>query len=219
MSDQHDSKQDSLKGDSSLSDERAPEVGVPRTRADIAADNAKTVKKLVFVVIAMLGFSFALVPLYDVFCDLTGLNGKTSDQAAVYESVEIDTSRTIKVEFITRTHSGMPWEFTAQTAEIRVHPGEMNEVAFYVRNPTDRDIIAQAIPSVSPGTAALYVNKTECFCFKHQPLLAGEEALMPMKFYVDPQLPKDITVFTLQYTLYDISAKVQPAVVVAMNNS
>nr|WP_049787020.1 cytochrome c oxidase assembly protein [Glaciecola nitratireducens] len=167
----------------------------------------------------MLGFSFALVPLYDVFCDLTGINGKTSNEAAVYESVIIDESRTIKVEFITRTHSGMPWEFRAQTAEVAVHPGEMSEVAFYVRNPTDRDIIAQAIPSVSPGTAALFVNKTECFCFKHQPLKAGEEALMPMKFYVDPQLPKDITVFTLQYTLYDISAKVQPAVDVAMNNS
>lgn len=191
----------------------------PKTRAEMAAENAKTVKRLVLVVICMLGFSFALVPLYDVFCDLTGINGKPSDQAAVYESVVIDESRTIKVEFITRTHSGMPWEFKAQTAVVRVHPGEMGEVEFYVRNPSDRDIIAQAIPSVSPGTAALYVNKTECFCFKHQPLKSGEEAIMPMKFYVDPQLPKDINVFTLQYTLYDISAKVQPAVEVAMNTA
>jgi cytochrome c oxidase assembly protein subunit 11 len=202
-----------------LDSERGIVDEVPKTRAEIAADNAKTVKKLVFVVIGMLAFSFALVPLYDVFCDLTGINGKPSDQAAIYESVVIDESRTIKIEFITRTHSGMPWEFKAQTAEVRLHPGEMGEVAFYVRNPTNRDIIAQAIPSISPGTAALYVNKTECFCFKHQPLKAGEEALMPMKFYVDPQLPKDINVFTLQYTLYDISANVQPAVDVAMNNS
>ena len=207
------------KADVSPESGRASETQIPKTRAETAAENAKTVRTLVFVVIGMLGFSFALVPLYDVFCDLTGINGKTSNEAAVYESVIIDESRTIKVEFITRTHSGMPWEFTAQTAEVAVHPGEMSEVAFYVRNPTDRDIIAQAIPSVSPGTAALFVNKTECFCFKHQPLKAGEEALMPMRFYVDPQLPKDITVFTLQYTLYDISAKAQPAVDVAMNNS
>jgi cytochrome c oxidase assembly protein subunit 11 len=192
---------------------------VAKTREEMAAENMRTVKKLAFVVVGMLGFSFALVPLYDVFCDLTGINGKTSDQAAVYEAVEIDESRTIKVEFITRTHSGMPWEFTAQSAEVRVHPGEMSEVEFYVKNPTTRDIIAQAIPSVSPGTAALYVNKTECFCFQHQPLKAGDEAIMPMKFYVDPQLPKDISVFTLQYTLYDISAKVQPAVDVAMTTA
>ncbi|WP_412971637.1 cytochrome c oxidase assembly protein [Glaciecola sp. MF2-115] len=205
--------------DAASEGEQASPVPAAKTRAEIAAENAKTVKKLVFVVVAMLGFSFALVPLYDVFCDLTGINGKPSNQAAVYESVVIDESRTIKIEFITRTHSGMPWEFKAQTAEVRLHPGEMGEVEFYVRNPTERDIIAQAIPSISPGTAALYVNKTECFCFKHQPLKAGEEAIMPMKFYVDPQLPKDISVFTLQYTLYDITANVQPAVVVAMNNS
>jgi cytochrome c oxidase assembly protein subunit 11 len=181
--------------------------------------HGKTVGKLVLVVIGMFGFGFALVPLYDVFCDITGINGKTSDQAAVYEAVEIDTTRSITVEFITRTNTGMPWEFSAQTKRVEVHPGEMAEVAFYVRNPVSRDIIAQAIPSVSPGTAALYVNKTECFCFRHQPLKAGEEAVMPMTFYVDPQLPEDITFFTLQYTLYDITASADEAEVVALNNS
>jgi cytochrome c oxidase assembly protein subunit 11 len=181
--------------------------------------HAKAVGKLILVVIGMFGFGFALVPLYDVFCDITGINGKTSDQAAVYEAVEIDESRMITVEFITRTNTGMPWEFSAQTKRVEVHPGEMAEVAFYVRNPVSRDIIAQAIPSVSPGTAALYVNKTECFCFRHQPLKAGEEAVMPMTFYVDPQLPEDITFFTLQYTLYDITASADEAEVVALNNS
>jgi len=219
MSEQPESKHTTEKSNAALENERAADVQIPKTRAQMAAENAKTAKKLVFVVIGMLGFSFALVPLYDVFCDLTGLNGKPSNEAAVYESVVIDESRTVKVEFITRTHSGMAWEFEARSADIRLHPGQMGAVEFYVRNPTDHDIIAQAIPSISPGTAALYVNKTECFCFKHQPLKAGEEALMPMKFYVDPQLPKDITVLTLQYTLYDISATVKPDAVVAMNNS
>lgn len=182
-------------------------------------NNEKVVAKLVLLVFVMFGFGFALVPLYDVFCDITGINGKTSDQAAVYEAVEVDESRTIMVEFITRTNTGMPWEFEAQTRRVDVHPGEMAEVSFYVRNPASRDIIAQAIPSVTPGNAALYVNKTECFCFQHQPLKAGEEALMPMKFYIDPQLPDNISFFTLQYTLYDISEKAQPVVDVAMNNS
>ena len=219
MSNDTDKQQADANADSVLDTEPALQANAPKTRAQLAAENATMVKKLVFVVFGMLAFSFALVPLYDVFCELTGINGKPSNEAAVYESVVIDETRTIKVEFVTRTHSGMPWEFSSQTAEVRLHPGEMGEVAFYVRNPTDRDIIAQAIPSITPGNAALYVNKTECFCFKHQPLKAGEEAIMPMKFYVDPQLPKEINVFTLQYTLYDISAKVQPAVVVAMNNS
>lgn len=177
----------------------------PQPSARAAQDHSKTVGKILLMVVGMFCFAFALVPLYDVFCKVTGLNGKTSDEAAVYSAVEVDEARTITVDFITRTNSGMPWEFTAQTRKIDVHPGQMGEVAFYVRNPTNRDIIAQAVPSVSPGMAALYLNKTECFCFQHQPLKAGEEALMPMVFYIDPQLPEDITFFTLQYTLYDIT--------------
>ena len=142
-----------------------------------SSNHNKMVTKMVLVVIGMFGFGFALVPLYDVFCDITGINGKTNTEAAVYEAVEIDTTRTITVDFITRTNSGMPWEFTAQTRKVKVHPGEMSEVAFYVRNPTSRDIIAQAVPSVSPGTASLYLNKTECFCFQHQPLKAGSRRI------------------------------------------
>ena len=176
--------------------------------------NGKLVIKLVAIVVGMFGFGFALVPLYDVFCDITGINGKTSDSAAIYESVEVDKSRLITVEFITRTNTGMPWEFKAQTTRVKLHPGEMGQVDFYARNPMDTPIVGQAVPSVSPGTAALYLNKTECFCFNHQPLAAGEEALMPMKFYVDPQLPKDITFFTVQYTLYDVTSSAQD---VAMN--
>ncbi|MFT6268124.1 MAG: cytochrome c oxidase assembly protein subunit 11 [Alphaproteobacteria bacterium] len=184
----------------------------------VQQDHSKTVNKILLLVAGMFCFAFALVPLYDVFCKVTGLNGKPSNEAAVYSATEIDETRTITVDFITRTNSDMPWEFTSQVRKIDVHPGQMNEVAFYVRNPTSRDIIAQAVPSVSPGTAALYLNKTECFCFKHQPLKAGDEAVFPMVFYVDPQLPKDITFFTLQYTLYDITETVdKDAVEVAMN--
>lgn len=167
--------------------------------------NKQMVTKLLVIVLGMFGFGFALVPLYDVFCDITGINGKTENSAAAYESVEIDQSRLITIEFITRTNTGMPWQFEARTKRIQVHPGELNQVEFYVRNPATRDIVGQAIPSVSPGPAAIYMNKTECFCFNHQPLAAGAEALMPMQFYVDPQLPKDIRFFTVQYTLYDVS--------------
>lgn len=173
--------------------------------------HGKMVAKLVLVVVGMFGFGFALVPLYDVFCDITGINGKTANTAAVYESVAVDTSREITVEFITRTHNGMPWQFAAKSRKVKVHPGEMAQVDFIATNPAKRAIVGQAVPSVSPGTAALYLNKTECFCFNHQPLAAGETALMPMKFYVDPQIPEDIRFFTVQYTLFDVTDAAQAA--------
>ena len=172
----------------------------------------KTVYKSLFAVVAMFGFGFAMVPLYDVFCDITGINGKTSDVAATYDAVEVDPDREIMVEFIARTNTGMPWEFRAETKRIKVHPGELNTVSFYVRNPARTEIIAQAIPSVTPGQAALFLNKTECFCFNQQPLAGGMEAHMPMQFYVDPQIPDDIHFFTVQYTLYDVTAKADPTV-------
>jgi cytochrome c oxidase assembly protein subunit 11 len=181
---------------------------------DTKQKNSKMVVKLLAIVIGMFGFGFALVPLYDVLCDALGINGKTSDVAAVYEAVEIDESRLITVDFITRINTGMPWQFKAETRQVKVHPGQMSQVNFYVKNPTATKVVGQAVPSVSPGPAALFMNKTECFCFEQQTLQAGEEVLMPMKFYVDPQLPKNITYFTVQYTLYNVTAS---ADVVAMN--
>jgi cytochrome c oxidase assembly protein subunit 11 len=169
----------------------------------------KMVLKLVAIVVGMFGFGFALVPLYDVFCDLTGLNGKTSNTAAIYESVEVDESRIVTVSFITRTNTGMAWHFEVETQQVKVHPGQMNQVNFTAVNPTNRVIVGQAVPSVSPGTAALFLNKTECFCFEQQILQAGEHVTMPMRFFVDPQLPKDITYFTVQYTLYDVTSAEQ----------
>jgi cytochrome c oxidase assembly protein subunit 11 len=169
----------------------------------------KLIFKLMLVVVGMFGFGFALVPLYDVFCDLTGINGKTSSTAALYENIEIDESRLITVEFITRSNTGMPWLFESQTKRIKVHPGQLNQVDFTVQNPSNRTVIGQAVPSVSPGPAALFLNKTECFCFNHQELKPGQQAVLPMKFYVDPQIPDDINYFTVQYTMYDVTSSVQ----------
>tara|TARA_R110001592_G_scaffold354246_1_gene653772 strand:- start:105 stop:662 length:558 start_codon:yes stop_codon:yes gene_type:complete len=171
------------------------------------ASNSKVIKKLVLVVFAMFGFGFALVPLYDVFCDVTGLNGKTNDVAVAYADDGIDTSRTIKVQFITRMAKGMPWKFEPVINEVSVHPGEMKFVNFYAKNESQRDIVGQAVPSVSPGEAAGYFQKIECFCFTQQPLKGGEEVEMGLQFYVDLDLPVEITTLTLSYTLYDISGK------------
>ena len=130
-----------------------------QTDTDTAKPHNKTVKKLLFVVLSMFGFGFALVPLYDIFCDITGLNGKTNTSAVNYQANGIDTSRLIKVQFITRNAQGVPWKFEPILNEINVHPGEMKVVSFYAKNNAQHDIIGQAVPSVSPGMAANYFHK------------------------------------------------------------
>ena len=174
----------------------------------IEQKNKKVISKLMLIVFGMFGFGFALVPLYDVFCDITGLNGKTNETAAIYTSDGIDTSRTVTVQFITRTAKGIPWQFEPMINEITVHPGEMKLVKFYAKNESTHDIIGQAVPSVSPGKAAAYFQKIECFCFTQQPLKSSEEVEMALQFYVDPELPAEVTTLTLSYTLYDVTGKV-----------
>lgn len=164
--------------------------------------NTKVVRNLLFVVVGMFGFGFALVPLYDVFCDITGLNGKTNSEAYVTQSTEVDTSRNIRVEFLANIDTDLPWEFKPVEKSIVVHPGEATRITYVVRNTTDRDIVGQAIPSVVPGLAASYFKKTECFCFTEQILKAGEEKEMPVVFIVDPAVDKDVNEITLSYTFF-----------------
>jgi len=169
----------------------------------------KTVKKLVLVVFAMFGFGFALVPLYDVFCDITGLNGKTATTAASVNEDGIDESRVVTVQFISRTAKGIPWQFEPMINEIKVHPGEMKLVKFYAKNESPNAIVGQAVPSVSPGRAAIYFQKIECFCFNSQPLKSQEDIEMALQFYVDAELPEEVSTITLSYTLYDITESVE----------
>jgi cytochrome c oxidase assembly protein subunit 11 len=165
-------------------------------------DNARVARKLLLVVIGMFGFGFALVPLYDVFCEVTGLNGKTNTEAVEAGQFEVDPNRQVKVEFIASLNAGMPWEFKPETYMMEVNPGKPMQVSYVARNLTDHDIIGQAVPSVSPGTAARYFQKTECFCFTEQVLKAGEEKLMPVTFIVDPNLPEDVKEISLSYTFF-----------------
>lgn len=164
--------------------------------------NKKVIRSLLFVVIAMFGFGFALVPLYDVFCDITGLNGKTGDQYVSAEPIQVDTSREIKVEFLANLNAEMPWEFKPLTNVVKVHPGEAARIEYVARNKTDRDIIGQAVPSVTPGLAAAHFQKTECFCFTEQVLKAGEEKIMPVVFMIDPSVDEDVREVTLSYTFF-----------------
>ena len=161
--------------------------------------------RLLFVVVGMFGFGFALVPLYNLFCEVTGLNGKTNTQAYVPVAELIDTSRTITVQFVATNNESMVWEFRPETFKLAVHPGEEILTTFYAKNPSGKPMVAQAIPSVSPGRAANYFHKTECFCFNQQTLASGEAIDMPLKFIVDRDVPRDVNTITLSYTLFDVT--------------
>jgi cytochrome c oxidase assembly protein subunit 11 len=169
----------------------------------------KAVKKLslkmLLIVIGMFGFGFALVPIYDVFCDITGLNGKTENEAFVPADQIVDTSREITVQFITTNNDQMIWEFRPEVFTIKAHPGQEILTTFFARNPTNQSMVGQAIPNVSPGRAAVYFHKTECFCFEKQMLKGGETITMPVKFIVDRDVPDNVNTITLSYTLFDIT--------------
>ena len=140
-----------------------------------ASANSKVVKRLSIAAVAMFGFGFALVPLYDVFCEVTGLNGKTGrieQEEALGQTVDED--REVTVEFLATVHSDLPWEFKPMVRKVRVHPGEVTEINYFARNNTGEVVTGQAVPSVAPGQAAKYFSKTECFCFTRQALGPGE---------------------------------------------
>lgn len=171
-------------------------------------NNVKLVKKLVLTVFFMFGFGFALVPLYDVFCDITGLNGKTSNEAAQV-SDGIDETRVITVDFIARTQGDLAWQFEPEIKRLEVKPGEMHQVNFLVENRSKANMVVQAVPSVTPGLTANYFNKIECFCFNHQPLKQGEKASLGLQFYIDKELPEKYETVTLSYTLFDITESIE----------
>ncbi|EGA66630.1 cytochrome c oxidase assembly protein [Vibrio brasiliensis] len=165
--------------------------------------------KLCAAVVAMFGFGFALVPLYDVMCDALGINGKTNSESALQpQGMVPDTSRLIRVEFMAHNNQGIPWSFVPEQAFMEVHPGQVIQTAYHAKNLSPKDIVGQAVPSVSPGLGATYFNKIECFCFNQQPLQANAQAEMPLIFYIEPDIPDTIHTLTLSYTLYDISEKV-----------
>ena len=169
--------------------------------------NRKTLTKLVVSVVAMFGFAFAMVPLYEVLCEITGLNGKTASSAAVAPS-DVDEQRQVTVQLVASNSKDMPWEFRPDVRSVKLHPGEIKQVSFYVKNPTGADMWAQTVPSVSPGLAAQYIKKTQCFCFDKQQLTAGGDEHMPMIFYLDPDIPRHVNTVTLSYTIFDITDRV-----------
>ena len=165
--------------------------------------NYRTVFIIVIIVIAMFGFGFALVPIYNVMCNVLGINGKPDLNKATNTS-HIDSSRTITVQFLATNNANLAWEFKPSTLNITLHPGENRRVTYFAKNLTHQTMTVQAIPSVTPSLAAKYLKKTECFCFNQQTLRAGEAMDMPIIFHLDNALPQTIHTITLSYTLFAV---------------
>lgn len=170
-----------------------------------AADRQRAVRrlalKLAAAALVMFGFAYAMVPFYNVFCRLTGLNGQTAN-ASLTDAPATADARWVTVEFNSDVMPGLPWQFKPRLNEIRVHPGEPATAWFGVRNVADRLLDGRAVPSVSPPVAARYFRKIECFCFNQQRLKAGEAREMPVTFIVSRDLPAEVNVITLSYAFF-----------------
>lgn len=171
-----------------------------------ARDNTRLTLKLLGFAAGSFAFGFALVPLYDIFCTITGVgNQKTLASMSAVAETGPDESRMVTVEFVAELPTVGSWEFRPVVGELRVHPGKLYEADFVARNLTGRDTVAQAIPNVAPSKAAAYFHKTECFCFTPQHFAKDEGRSMPVRFIVDRDLPSYVDRITLSYTFYDHS--------------
>lgn len=181
----------------------------------------RLVVRLLLVVAAASLFAWAMVPLYNVLCEVTGFNGKTGGQGVIRDGFAagglqsatptnaVDTSRTVRVEFTGTVMPGLPWDMRPLTTHLDIHPGELQQVTYLVRNTSDRTITGQAVPSVTPGQAAQHFEKIECFCFEQQTLAPGESQEMPLAFIVKPAVDRDIAHITLSYAFFSIDGQRQ----------
>jgi len=176
----------------------------------------RTVVRTIAVLVGMFGFAFALVPLYDVFCSITGINGKVDATAQSIVHEEVDESRYINVQFITRGSPGLPWQMSVEMRQMSVHPGQMAEVDFTFTNNSNGESWGRAVPSVSPSDATLHLRKISCFCFQEQQLQANERVTIPLVFQLARDLPDDINTITLVYTLYPVEREIQS---ITLNNT
>lgn len=167
--------------------------------------NRKMLGKLLVIALLMFGFGYALVPVYKQMCEVLGINVLTqSDGMVEYDkNTQVDKSRTVLVELDGNAQG--PWRFRPTTRSISVHPGELATVMYEVVNTQDRAVQAQAIPSYAPQSATPYFSKVECFCFKQQTLGPKEAKQMPVVFFIDPKLPREVKTITLSYTFFEIA--------------
>ena len=166
--------------------------------------NRTLLGKLIVIAVAMFGFAYALNPFYRQICEALGLNVLTQKDGTVEfdKNTQVDKTRNVTIEFDGNAQG--PWRFRPTQVSMTVHPGELNTVMYEVVNMQPREMNAQAIPSYAPQNATPYFKKVECFCFKQQTLKASEARQMPVVFYIDPKLPRDVKTITLSYTFFEV---------------
>ncbi len=164
--------------------------------------NRRMLTRLSIFAVAMFGFGFALVPFYEKICEVTGVNSLIKPAEAI-ANTQIDSSRWVTMEFDANVR-GMDWDFKPVQRSVRIHPGQMVQVEYDVRNNGKLPIVGQAIASYGPTYAAPYVKKLECFCFTQQPLQAGEAKRMPVQFVLDSTLPAEVNTITLSYSFFEV---------------
>ena len=179
-------------------------------------ENVRMMGKLALITVAMFAFGYALVPLYNAICEMTGINVLALGERNIPGSIEaqpvntqVDASRTITVEF--DANSRGPWEFKPAQRSLQVHPGEMASVMYEFQNVQDRRMSAQAIPSYAPQQAAAHFNKLQCFCFNQYTLEPGEKKSWPVVFVIDPKISRDVKTITLSYTFFEVGGKTPAA--------
>ena len=182
----------------------------------LKTDNWRMAGKLAVVAVVMVGFGYAMVPMYKSICEALGINVLSlserdvpGNSTATPANTQIDLSRTITVEF--DANASGPWDFKPAKRYVDVHPGELTTVMYEFRNAQNRTMAAQAIPSYAPKQATPYFNKLECFCFNQYTLAAGESRQWPVVFVIDPKLPKDVKTITLSYTFFEVVGGVAAA--------
>jgi cytochrome c oxidase assembly protein subunit 11 len=166
-------------------------------------------RKLSFIALAMFGFGFALIPFYQKICEVTGVNNVLKADAV--ENTQVETSRTVTIEFDSNLSGKLPWTFRPLQTNVRVHPGELTTVVYEIRNTSDRTVTGQAVPSYGPQLAVRYFKKLECFCFTQQTLQPGEARQMPVVFVIERGLPDDMNTITLSYSFFEIEGTAKKA--------
>ncbi len=186
-------------------------------------ENSRMLGKLAVITVGMFAFGYALVPIYKTICEMTGINvlalgeQMLTGQKAQASNTQVDTSRTITVEFDANARG--PWEFKPAQRSLQVHPGELTTVVYEFQNVQNRRMSAQAIPSYAPMQASAHFNKLECFCFNQYTLEPGEKKSWPVVFVIDPKLSKDVRTITLSYTFFEVGGKTPPAPVAIVKPS
>ena len=167
--------------------------------------NQRMLVKLLVVAAVMFGFGFAMVPFYRALCEAVGLN--RVEKSDVVGNTQVDSTRTLTVEFDTNLRNDLPWSFTPVEKSVRIHPGALTQVTFEIRNHSGRAVTGQAIPSYGPQLAARHFRKLDCFCFTQQTLAPGEVRRMPVAFVIDAALPQDVNTVTLSYTFFEVEGR------------